>query len=291
MSNPTRFIQLSIVAAVSTIVLKTGAWWMTGSVGFLSDALESFVNLAGALFALWMISIARTPPDEGHPFGHGKAEYFSSGFEGLLIFGAGGSIIIAAAERFLHPQDLEALNWGMGLSLLATLINFGVARTLFKAAEQYQSVALKADAKHLMTDVWTSVGVMLGIGAVGITGWQWLDSLIAAAVGLNILREGWQLLSLAAHGLMDSPLSEAESAQILAVLKNFEAKGVQYSDLRSRLSGHERFVYLNVLVPGHWTVNQGHDIADQIEAAIAQTILHTHVMTHLEPLESLATPH
>ena len=284
MPNPIRFIKLSIAAAIVTILLKTGAWLLTDSVGFLSDALESFVNLAGALFALWMISIAHSPADEKHPFGHSKAEYFSSGFEGLLIFGAGGSILIAATERFFHPQAIQALGWGMVLSLLATFINFGVARTLFKAAENYHSVALKGDAKHLMTDVWTSLGVMLGIGAVGMTGLSWLDPLIAAAVGLNILREGWALLLNAADGLMDRALPEDELEYVLKIFKSFEPQEVLFTDLRTRLAGYERHITFNLLVPRHWSVEDAHHLADEIEHVLAEGLHHAKVIIHVEPL-------
>src|SRR5574338_400022 len=193
--SPIRYIKLSIVAAIATIALKMGAWWVTGSVGLLSDALESFVNLAGACFALWMIALSRMPADEGHPYGHGKAEYFSAGFEGMLIFGAALAIIAAAVDV------------GLAFSAFSTLINFLVARVLFRAAKEHHSVALDGDARHLMTDVWTSVGVIAAVAMVAATGWLWLDPVIAMAVGANIMREGGHLVHGATQGLMDRALA------------------------------------------------------------------------------------
>lgn len=283
MSSPIRFIQLSVAAAVATIILKAAAWWVTGSVGLLSDALESFVNLAGASFALWMITLARTPADPGHPFGHGKAEYFSSGFEGLLILGAAGAILLTGVFRLLDPQPLAALDAGLALSAVSAGVNFMVARVLFKAGRDHHSVALEADARHLMTDVWTSVGVIAGLGAVSLTGWLWLDPAIAIAVGLNILREALALVRFAVDGLMDRALPGRDLARITQVLESFAVHGVGYANLRSRRAGHQRFVSVDILVPGEWTVAQGHDWLDRIEGALRARLGGLHVITHLAP--------
>lgn len=289
MSSPIRFIQLSIVAAVATIVLKMGAWWVTGSVGLLSDALESFVNLAGASFALWMITIARMPADEQHPFGHGKAEYFSSGFEGILIFGAALAILATAVERLLHPQPLAAVDLGLVFSIASTIINFLVARVLFRAAKDHHSVALDGDARHLMTDVWTSVGVIAAVGLVAVTGWLWLDPVIAIAVGLNILREGARLVHGATRGLMDESLPPDELQVVREVLDEFAAHGLHYAHLRTRLAGHQRFVSVDIRVPGHWTVRTAHEWLDRVEDSLALRVPGLHIVTHLEPREGVAS--
>jgi cation diffusion facilitator family transporter len=283
MPSPIRFIQLSILAAVATIALKMGAWWVTGSVGLLSDALESFVNLAGASFALWMIAIARMPADAEHPFGHGKAEYFSSGFEGILIFGAALAILATAANRLLHPQALAEVDLGLVFSAISTLINFLVARTLFRAARTHHSVALEGDARHLMTDVWTSVGVIAGVALVAVTGWLWLDPAIAMAVGLNILREGVRLVRSSAEGLMDRALPEHELLVVRADLEAFAAHGITYAHLRTHLAGHQRFISVDIRVPGEWTVDAAHQWLDRIETSLALRLPGLHIVTHLEP--------
>jgi len=283
MPSPIRFIQLSIAAAVATIALKMGAWWVTGSVGLLSDALESFVNLAGASFALWMITIARMPADAEHPFGHGKAEYFSSGFEGILIFGAALAILATAAERLLHPQPLAAVDLGLVFSALSTLVNFLVARTLSRAAKAHRSVALDGDARHLMTDVWTSIGVIAGVALVALSGWLWVDPAIALAVGLNILREGARLVRGAAQGLMDQALPEDELQVVRDNLDAFAPHGLTYAHLRSRLAGHQRFVSVDIRVPGEWSVATAHMWLDRIETALALRLPGLHIITHLEP--------
>ncbi|MCA3178215.1 MAG: cation transporter [Burkholderiales bacterium] len=277
------FAWLSIAAAVATIALKTGAWWMTGSVGLLSDALESFVNLAGASFALWMILIAARPPDEDHPFGHSKAEYFSSGFEGILIFGAAAAIIWAAAERLVSPHPLEALGLGLAVSALATAINFGVAIALRRAAKRFDSIALEADSRHLMTDVVTSVGVVIGVGAVALTGWLVLDPLIAIAVGLNILFEGFRLVRASVDGLMDRSLDEPEQARLREALDALAPRGVGWRGLRTRRAGTHTWIDVVVLVPGAWTVDVAHDVADEVEATLAAIVPNATVVTHLEP--------
>jgi cation diffusion facilitator family transporter len=283
------FAWLSIGAAIATISLKALAWWMTGSVGLLSDAMESLVNLAGASFALWMILIAQRPADREHPFGHGKAEYFSSGFEGLLIFGAAAAIIWAAAARLFDPRPLETVGLGLAVSLVATAINLGVAIALRRAARRFDSIALEADSRHLMTDVVTSVGVAIGVGAVALTGWLVLDPLIAIAVGLNILREGVRLLVAAVDGLMDQALDDDVLARLHGALDGFEPRGVRWRALRTRRAGADAWVDVVVLVPGDWTVTRGHDVVDEVEAAIASILPSATVLTHLEPIEDRHT--
>lgn len=280
------FAWLSIAAAVLTITLKAVAWWLTGSVGLLSDALESFVNLAGASFALVMIVVAARPPDDEHPFGHAKAEYFSSGFEGILIFGAAAAIIWAAVGRLLAPQPLEAIGPGLAVSAVATAINLGVAIALRRAAERFRSIALEADARHLMTDVVTSVGVVIGVGAVALTGWLILDPLIAIAVGLNILVEGARLLRASVDGLMDRSLDEAELARLRAALDGLAPRGIAWDRLRTRRAGSHAWIDVVVRVPGHWTVDAGHAVADEVEALLSGVVEHATVVTHLEPIEA-----
>ena len=280
-----RFAWLSIAAAVTTILLKTLAWWLTGSVGMLSDALESVVNLAGAMMALAMITIAELPADDRHTYGHGKAEYFSGGFEGLLIVLAAIGIGGAAIDRLLHPQQLEQLGLGLAVSVAASLINLMVARILLSAGRQHRSLTLESDAHHLMTDVWTSVGVIAGISAVALTGWLWLDPLMALLFAANIAWMGWNLLRRSARGLMDFALPDDEHALVLAVLERYRAQGIDFHALRTRESGARRFVELHLLVPGEWTIHQGHALAEQVELDIRNTLSHTTVLTHLEPLD------
>ncbi|CAN5308291.1 cation diffusion facilitator family transporter [soil metagenome] len=281
------YIALSIATAVATILLTTGAWWVTRSVGLLSDALESNVNLLGATFALAMIAIARTPPDDDHPYGHGKAEYFSSGFEGLLICVAAVAILAAAVMRLMQPQPVQSLGIGLALSAVGTVLNFVVARLLAGAALRYQSAALDADSRHLMTDVVTSIGVVAGVLLVGLTGIHWLDPVVAILVALHIGREGIRIVRDSADGLMDRALPEDQVARITAVLDSFAARGVQYDGLRTRQGGAQSFVDVIVRVPGDWQVEAAHHVLDEIEAAIGTAIGNVRVLTHLEPtLES-----
>jgi cation diffusion facilitator family transporter len=280
-----RYAWLSIAAALATIVLKGLAWWLTGSVGLLSDALESFVNLAGAMMALAMLSLAALPADDNHAHGHGKAEYFSSAFEGFLILVAAASIGYAAAERLVNPQPLEAVGIGLGVSALASLINLATARILLGVGRKYRSITLEADAHHLITDVWTSVGVLAGIGLVWLTGWLWLDPVIAMLVALNIVWTGWQLLQRSAAGLMDVSISEEELQSIQAVLDGYRRHGIEFHALRTRQAGARAFVSFHILVPGAWTVQHGHDWSERIEGDIRRAIAHVHITTHLEPLE------
>jgi len=279
-----RYVRLSIYAAVATITLKLVAWWISDSVGLLSDALESFVNLAGAVFALAMIQVASEPPDEGHPFGHSKAEYFSSGFEGTLIFIAAGTILFTALPRILHPQPLMSLGIGLWFSAASTALNLVVSLTLAKAAKRLRSVALDADARHLMADVWTSVGVIIALFGVALTGWNWLDPLIAVAVAAHILVEGFRLMRGAADGLMDQALPAADVIRIEKLLDGYAARGVRYTGLKTRSAGSQRFVHLNVRVPGDWRVDTSHELLDEIEERIAAALGDAQVTTHLEPL-------
>lgn len=280
------YFWLSTAAAVMTIALKTMAWWLTGSMGLLSDAMESFVNLAGALFALWMITIARHPPDKEHPFGHTKAEYFSSGFEGVLIFGAAGAIIWSASHRLVHPQAIESIGFGVALSVGSSLINLFVALSLRRAAVRFRSMALEGSSRHLMTDVWTSAGVVAGILLVSATGWLWLDALVAILVGLHILAEGWNLIRASAHGLIDAALPEERVASIDAILRGYADRGIGFANLRTRRAGAESFVHVDVLVPPTWNIVQTHDLLDEIEADIRQGHPDARVFTHAEPIRS-----
>lgn len=277
------FAWLSIVAAIATIALKTAAWWITGSVSLLSDALESLVNLAGASFALWMILITRVPADDEHPFGHGKAEYFSSAFEGVLILGAAAAIIFTAVERLFTPQPLEALGLGLGFSVVSTAINYGVAVALRNAGVRFHSIALEADSKHLMTDVWTSVGVVSGIVMVALTGRLWIDPLVALAVGVHIIFEGYRLVRASVHGMMDGALVEDRLANIKATLDAFADRDISYKNLKTRRAGTISFIQVDILVPRHWTVGQGHDVLDEIELRLAATVPNANIVTHLEP--------
>jgi cation diffusion facilitator family transporter len=266
-----------------TIGLKMLAWRLTGSMGLASDAMESFVNLAGATFALWMITIAKVPPDEDHPLGHSKAEYFSSGFEGMLIFGAAGAIIWSAVGRLLAPQELEDVGLGLIVSTGSSIINLLVALAMRRAAVRYRSIALEGGSRHLMTDVWTSAGVIAGVGLVGLTGWLWLDATVAIAVGLHILSEGWKLVRASANGLMDAALAEGDLAVVKGTLERLANADIRFSNLRTRRAGYRNFVYLDVLVPGHWSVHQTHRELDRIENEIATALPETTVFTHAEP--------
>jgi cation diffusion facilitator family transporter len=277
------FAALSIGAAVATISLKTAAWWVTDSVGLLSDALESLVNLAGASFALWMILVTQRPPDDEHQFGHAKAEYFSSAFEGMLIFAAAVIIIWTAAGRLVAPRPLDAVGLGLFLSVLSTLINLGVALLLRHAAVRFNSIALEADSRHLITDVYTSVGIVIGVAAVWATDWLVLDPLIAMIVGVNILVVGVRLLRASVDGLMDRSLDDAVQAKLRAALDGFAPQQVRWRDLRTRRAGTDAWIDVYVLVPGKWTVSRGHAVAHEVEAALRAVVPGATVMTHVEP--------
>ncbi|MFH0933599.1 MAG: cation diffusion facilitator family transporter [Pseudomonadota bacterium] len=285
MTDLRRYAWLSIAAAIATILLKGFAWWLTGSVGLLSDALESFVNLAGALMALAMLTLAAAPADDRHAYGHGKAEYFSSAFEGGLLWVAAFSIAWTAIDRFLHPHALEAVAVGLLVSAVASLINLFAAFELIKAGKAHNSITLEADAKHLMTDVWTSVGVIIGVGLVWLTGLLWLDPLIALLVAANIMWTGWQLLQRSAAGLMDEALPQEQIDAIETVLHKYRQQGLDFHALRTREAGRHAFISVHVLVPGKWTVQRGHDEVELIEADIRAVIPNSHLTTHLEPIE------
>jgi cation diffusion facilitator family transporter len=280
----TRFAWLSVAAAIATILLKGWAYLLTGSVGLLSDALESFVNLAGALMALSMLSIAARPPDEDHPYGHGKAEYFSAGVEGTLILIAAVSIAVAAIDRLLHPRPLEQVGVGLAVSVLASLINFAVALVLRRAARTHRSATLEANAHHLLTDVWTSAGVLVGVVAVVVTGQLWLDPVVALAVAANIVWTGSRIVLGSVAGLMDAALPASEQRVLQAILQRYVDEGFEYHALRTRQSGAWRFVSLHVLVPPEWTVQQGHELLERLEADIRRALPPITVFTHLEPL-------
>ena len=282
--NLTRYAWLSIAAAVVTIAMKTAAYLLTGSVGLLSDALESVVNLVAAFIALAMLTLAAHPADENHAYGHTKAEYFSSGAEGALIMAAAISICWTAVHRLLNPQAIEKVGLALLISVLASAVNFAVARILLRAARQYHSITLEADSRHLMTDVWTSGGVLLGVGAVALTGWQRLDPIIALFVAANIIWSGIHLMKRSAHGLLDVSISAADRAAVDAVLQRHRTRGFEFHALRTRQSGSRPFIAFHVLVPPEWTVQKGHDLLEEIEAEIREAIPRAHVFTHLEPL-------
>jgi cation diffusion facilitator family transporter len=284
-SSLTKYAWLSIAAAIATIGLKAGAYWLTGSVGLLSDALESVINLVAAVMALAMLTIAARPPDESHVHGHGKAEYFSSTVEGVLIFVAAGGIMYTAIERLFNPRPLEQLGLGLAVSLVASLINLAVSRILLSAGKLNRSITLEADAHHLMTDVWTSVAVLGGVGAVWLTGWMWLDAVVAIGVAFNITWTAYQLIRRSVEGLMDASLSDAELKQIEVVLDQYRQKGFQFHALLTRQGASRRFISVHVLVPGEMTVHDAHHVAEEIETDIRQAVPDSVVITHLEPLD------
>ncbi|MBX0326330.1 cation diffusion facilitator family transporter [Oscillochloris sp. ZM17-4] len=286
----TRFAWLSIAAAVVTIGLKAGAYLITGSVGLLSDALESVVNLVAAIVALVVLTVAARPPDEDHAYGHGKAEYFSSGVEGSLILVAAASIAYAAVGRLLNPQPIEGVGLGLAISVSASAINFAVARVLMRAGRHYHSITLEADSHHLMTDVWTSAGVIVGVALVALTGWELLDPVIALIVAANIVWTGARILQRSALGLLDTALPAAERQHVLAILNRYaEAEGIQYHALRTREAASRRFVSVHILVPGSWSVLRGHHLLEQIEQEVRAALPNTTIFTHLEPIEDPAS--
>lgn len=285
----TRFAWLSILAAVITIGLKAGAYLITGSVGLLSDALESLVNLVAAIVALIALTIAARPPDEDHSYGHEKAEYFSSGVEGALILVAALSIGSAALGRILHPQPIEQPGLGLAIAVVASLVNLAVARVLLRAGRQYQSITLEADAHHLMTDVYTSAGVIAGVGLVSLTGWYLLDPLIALAVAVQIVWSGVRLLRRSVAGLMDTALPARERELLDSALAPFRAEGIVFHALRTRQSGARRFVSFHVLVPGVWSVSRGHALLERVEREVRRSLPNTTVFTHLESLDDPAS--
>ena len=280
-----RYAWLSVGAALCTIVLKAFAWRLTDSVGLLSDAIESFVNLAGALMALGMLSVAARPADDGHAYGHTKAEYFSSAFEGILILAAAVWIAVEAVERLTDPRPIGSASIGLAVAALATAVNLATARILMRVGREAKSIALEADAHHLFTDVWTSIGVIAGVGLVWVTGWLWLDPTIALLVAANIVWTGWHLARRSAAGLMDASLPGAELKQIEAILTAYRQQGLEFHALRTRQAGSRAFVTMHVLVPGAWTVQQGHEWSERIEADLRRALPGVHVTTHIEPKE------
>ena len=279
------YLKVSVAVAVATIVLKTGAWYVSGSVSLLSDALESLVNLAGAMFALAMVTWAAQPPDEDHPYGHHKAEYFSSGFEGVLIFVAALAIIWAAVQRFIEPQPLEALGWGISLSVVSSAMNGVLAWSMLKKARAVRSMALEGDARHLFTDVWTSAGVVAGLFAVIGTGWQWLDPAIAIAVAANILREGWSLIRRSADGLMDRALEADARAEIDKVLAGFAHQAIRFDHVVTRRAGQRRFVDLHMHMPAAWTLGRAAAVRASVEQALMSAVPGLRATIQLLPLD------
>jgi cation diffusion facilitator family transporter len=283
-----RFAWLSVAAAISTIALKMAAYHYTGSIGLLSDAIESLVNLAGAVMALAMLTIAARPADEEHAFGHNKAEYFSSGFEGALILIAAISIIVTAIPRLITPQPIEQLGFGIAISVGATAINLAVALVLLRAGRRYESITLDADARHLLTDVWTTAGVIIAIAAVRLSGWLRLDPIVAILVAINIVWAGIQLMRKSVWGLMDRALPQEELEAIRRTLAPYLKEGVHYHALRTRQAGSLRFISVHILVPGEWPVHQGHQLLERIEADLRKALPSVSVLTHLESLEDPA---
>jgi cation diffusion facilitator family transporter len=276
---------LSIATAVVTIALKLVAWKLTGSVGLFSDAAESLVNLAAAIIAFWALSVAARPPDEGHPHGHSKAEYFASAAEGFLIFAAAVWICVAAWGRLQSPQPLERVSIGLAVSGVAAIANGVVASILVAAGKRLHSVTLRADGRHLWTDVWTTAGVVAAVLLVEWTGWLRLDPMIAIAVAVNVIWAGWKLIRESGIALIDAALPDEEQKHIADVLSRFQAHGILFHAIRTRVAGPRRFVSFHVLVPGSWTVQRGHDLCEQVEAAVREALPLTTVLTHLEPRE------
>ena len=285
----TRFAWLSIAAALFTMGLKLAAWYVTGSVGLLSDALESIVNLVGGLMALAMLTVAARPPDEGHVYGHSKAEYFSSVVEGSLIIVAAGSIAYAAAQRLLQPRALEAIGTGLSISMVASAVNLAVALVILRASRRHESITLKANGHHLLTDVWTSLGVLVGVGLAAWTGWLPLDPIVALLVAVNIVWTGYRILQESVAGLMDSALPPEEQSALTRVLDKYLPEGIQYHALRTRSAGPRRFCSVHVLVPGDWTVQRGHALLERIEEDLRAAVPNLSAFTHLESLDDPAS--
>ncbi len=276
---------LSIAAAIVTIALKVWAWKLTGSVGLLSDAAESGVNLLAAIVAYWALRRASRPADATYAFGQTKAEYFASGFEGLMILAASAAIAVTAVERLRNLHAIENVGLGLGISVLASAVNAGVAAVLLREARRLRSITLRADAQHLLTDVWTSAGVLVGVLLVKLTGWLVLDPVVALLVAANIIYTAVKLLQETADGLLDRAIGENEQKALTAELSPFQARGIVLHDIRTRRAGPRHFIQMHVLVPGSWTVKQGHDVCEEIERGVAGALPGSTVTTHLEPLE------
>ncbi|MCU0913327.1 MAG: cation diffusion facilitator family transporter [Planctomycetes bacterium] len=284
-SSLTKYAWLSIAAALATIGLKSLAYLLTGSVGLLSDAVESLVNLAAALMALAMLIVAARPADQEHQYGHSKAEYFASGVEGILILVAAVSIAVAAVHRIVVPRPIEQAGVGLAVSAVASLVNFVVARILLNVGKKHNSITLEADARHLMTDVWTSAAVIAGVGIVALTGWGILDPLVALAVAVNIVWTGYHLMWRSVAGLMDAALPPEENEKLQQVLNKYREQGIQFHALRTRQAAGRRFVSIHVLVPGRWTTHKGHHVVEDIEADIRGVLSGVVIFSHLEPVE------
>lgn len=281
----TKFAWLSIAAAILTIGLKSGAWWMTGSVGLLSDALESTVNLVAAIVALISLRAAAMPADTNHQFGHTKAEYFSAAIEGLMIFVAAVAIMFTAVQRFLDPQPLENVGVGLAVSMVASAVNGGVAWVLLRKGREHRSLTLVADGKHLLTDVWTSFGVVVGVLLVWLTGWERLDPVVAFAVGVNIIVTGWHLLQQSVEGLMDVSWPKEDNTKLASIISAHTSDVVTAHGLRTRESGRHRFMEMHLLVPGAWSVKRAHDWAEEIEEAVRREFGAVSMSIHVEPRE------
>lgn len=279
------YLKLSVAVALATIALKTLAWWVSGSVSLLSDALEALVNLAGASFALAMVVVAERPPDEDHPYGHHKAEYFSSGFEGVLIFAAALAIVWASVHRLLYPEPLEDLGLGLALSVLSSVLNGALAYAMLKKARSHRSIALEADARHLFTDVWTSAGVVVGLLAVMASGWQWLDPVIAIAVALNILREGARLVWRSSQGLMDRALEPEVRADIDRTLAGFAHPTIRFDHIVTRRAGQRRFVDLHMHMPAAWTLGRAAALRTSVEQALMSAVPGLRASIQLLPMD------
>lgn len=284
-SSLTKFAWLSIFTAIVTISLKSLAYFLTGSVGLLSDALESLVNLVAATIALIMLKVAEQPPDEEHKYGHSKAEYFASIMEGLFIFIAAVAIILSAIDRIVHPKIIEQAFLGLGISIIASIINYVVAQKLLKVGKKHHSITLEADGHHLMTDVITSIGVIIAVFLVAITKWQILDPIVAILVAINIVFTGFKLIKRSVFGLLDTSISSEELNIIKNIFNKYEPKGLKFHGLRTRQSAQRRFVSFHVLTPGSWSIKKGHDILEVIEKQIRDSIENVTVSTHLEPVE------
>lgn len=281
----TRYAWLSILTAILIILLKVSAYLLTGSIGFLSDAMESGANILAAIFTLGALIVAARPPDTEHTFGHSKAEYLSSGAEGSLILIAAVVIGVQAFERLFSPQPLEQVGLGVVISAVAALANFLVARVLMRAGKRYRSMALTADARHLLTDVWTSLGVIVGVVLVSLTGRLWLDPVIGLVVAAQIVYTGLKLIRVAINGLLDASLPDDELAMVVGILQGYEPEGVAYHALRTRQAGAQRFVSFHLLVPGTWSVQRGHELLERIERDIRRKLEPVSIISHLEPRE------
>ncbi len=287
--NLQRYALLSVAAAVATIALKMLAWWLTGSVGLLSDALESLVNRAAALLALWMLRLAATPPSEEHPYGYSKAEYIAAGIEGALIVLAAAGILITAVPRLLRPEPLEAPLLGLSISAAASVINLLVALTLLRVGKTHNSIALEADGRHLMTDVWTSAGVVIGVALVFATGWLRLDPLVALAVALHIIWTGVGLVRRSASGLLDAAIAQADRDAIQRLLDEYAKQGVSFHAFRTRRAAARSFVSFHLLVPDRWSVARAHRLSEEIEARIRAIVPGAGVFVHIEPISDPAS--